>query len=114
MAFTRSFSWFYHGTFVGLFAIASSVTYSQEGWFAQNAGTTNDLYGVAVVSPEVITIVGTGGVILRTTDSGATWDTQSSHTTQWLEAVGFSDFLNGTAVGVGGTILRTTDGSVIP
>ncbi len=55
------------------------------------------------------TVVGDGGVILRTTDGGALWVLQNSGTVNNLNGVSFSDSLNGTIVGANGVILRTNN-----
>jgi photosystem II stability/assembly factor-like uncharacterized protein len=60
------------------------------------------------------TVVGDGGVILRTTDGGATWRLQPSGTSNSLLGVYFTDATTGTVVGETGTILRTRTGGQPP
>jgi len=85
-------------------------SHSQSGWFQQNSGIAQHLWGVHFVDSTTGTAVGNAGTILRTTDGGTTWTSQSSGTTNRLFAVYFTDPNNGTAVGELGVILRTTNG----
>jgi len=79
----------------------------------QSSGTTSELQSVSFTDANTGTVVGNGGIILRTTDAGATWVSQLSGTTETLFDVFFTDGKTGTAVGVRGTILHTTTGGIV-
>jgi photosystem II stability/assembly factor-like uncharacterized protein len=70
------------------------------------------LWGVAALSPDFCTVVGSGGKIYNTQDHGRTWQVQPTSTTQTLNGVAFSDESHGIAIGDSGTILRTVQGTV--
>lgn len=74
-------------------------------------------YSMCVITPDVITIVGTEENIIRTTDGGETWITQHTGTTNDFNGVSFIDFNNGFIIGnestnpyPNGAVLKTTDG----
>ena len=90
--------------------LCAANLHSQSGWVKQNSRTSANLTAVAFVDTNTGTVVGDGGVILRTTNGGAAWIRQESGTTSALLAVSLIDSNIGTAVGDGGTILRTNDG----
>ncbi|MBI4548082.1 MAG: putative Ig domain-containing protein [Ignavibacteriae bacterium] len=100
--------------FLTIFSVLALVfltgTSLAQGWFLQSSGTTQLLEGVSFTDPNVGTVVGHQGTILRTTNGGVVWTSQTSGTTEHLEGVSFVSSLTGTAVGEQGTILRTTNG----
>ncbi|MEO8167273.1 MAG: T9SS type A sorting domain-containing protein, partial [bacterium] len=76
----------------------------------QTSGTTGELTSVHFANANVGTIVGFGGLILRTTNGGAAWIPQTSGTANPLRGVHLLDANIGVAVGIGGVIRRTTNG----
>ena len=84
--------------------------YAGADWHRQVSGTTEALMGVSFTGPDVGTVVGMNGVILRTIDAGVTWTAQDSGTDEDLRAVDFADANTGIAVGTKGTILSTANG----
>src|SRR5438874_790577 len=75
----------------------------------QPRGTTNNLHGVACLSPSTCVAVGVGGTILRSTDGGSTWRRQPSGTRDDLLHVACVRPSTCLAVGFG-MILRSTNG----
>lgn len=97
---------------MGFAGCSASGGNGSSGWFQQDIGPINPLFGVSFVDANVGTVVGFE-TILRTTDGGATWEEQyPGFGRQILIDVSFTDANTGTAVGDRGTILRTTDGGV--
>src|SRR6185295_9236150 len=72
--------------------------------------TTETLYAVSFSDSSHGTVVGYGGIILRTTNGGQTWAPQYSGTFSKLRGVWFTDTNTGTVVGDDGVILHTTNG----
>jgi photosystem II stability/assembly factor-like uncharacterized protein len=85
---------------------------SQAQWFIRNSGTTNNLRAVSYINPNVISIVGEFGTILKSTNGGFNWFFQSSNTAEDLYSVDFKDENYGIAVGRNGTIIKTTNGGI--
>jgi|GEM_PF-2551492 len=67
----------------------------------------NDVYGVAVTSPETIFVVG-ASLIAKSTDGGDNWDTASVPHYDY-NAISFPDSTHGTAVGTDGIVMHTSD-----
>ncbi|MCX6149368.1 MAG: T9SS type A sorting domain-containing protein [Ignavibacteriales bacterium] len=83
---------------------------AEQPWAEQSSGTSDYLTSVSFTDANNGTVVGLGGIILRTTDGGVIWNLQSKN--PGLFDVSFTDSNKGTAVGMNGTILRTTNGGV--
>jgi len=90
--------------------IISGVSFTSAQWIQQNSGTLVFLQGVSFTDNNYGTVVGDGGMILRTIDGGQNWFSQNSGTINSLTGVSFADINNGTAVGNYGTIICTTNG----
>lgn len=81
-------------------------------WIRGKGTGTQNLYGAAVLSFDVMIAVGNNGTIIRSKDKGLNWDTVTSHTANTIRSVSFPDFNNGYAVGDNGLILKTADAGV--
>jgi photosystem II stability/assembly factor-like uncharacterized protein len=92
-------------------AIAGSTNFGNT-WKTATSGTTNDLYGIDVVTGSAAFAVGVNGTLLATTDGGQTWIAQKSGTNRNLYGVSFVDANHGWVVGQNGTILNTGNGGV--
>lgn len=72
------------------------------------------LYGVYFTDAQTGTVVGEGGLILRTTDGGTTWRKQDADARARLQSVAFADANHGIVVGqsagVGPVVMHTSDG----
>jgi len=90
--------------------IINYPAFCQTGWITQVSGTSQDLYSVHFVTPEIGWTVGDGGVILKTTNSGTNWILQNSGVFYALLGVSFFSETTGYCCGDIGTILKTTDG----
>jgi len=93
-----------------IFFTITQITQAQ--WFIRNSGTTNNLRAVSYISPNVISIVGEFGTIIKSTNGGLNWFFQSSNTAEHLYSVDFKDENYGIAVGRNGIILKTTNGGI--
>jgi photosystem II stability/assembly factor-like uncharacterized protein len=71
-----------------------------------STGALGFLLGVAALSPDFCTIVGSGGKIYNTTDHGRSWSEQPTGITRALNAVAFENKSLGIAVGDSGTVLK--------
>lgn len=100
------------GYAVGFNGIIIRTTNGGVTWRSQTSGTTQSLYGVCMISPDIAVVVGSQGSILRTTNGGSSWTFQTSGTTQLLTHVAFGNSNVGTIVGASGVILRTTDAGI--
>ena len=56
-----------------LFIIFANNVYSQSGWFTQNSGTTNSLWGTYFINSSTGYIVGSYSTLIKTTNSGINW-----------------------------------------
>lgn len=96
------------------------VTYSDDGgmnWSDGSSGTSDDLYGVSMLSITKAVAVGADGTVIRTTDGGDSWDDASTDMTSTerqygLRGVYMVSTSVGWAVGEHGLLLKTTDGGV--
>ncbi|MFA6512245.1 MAG: Ig-like domain-containing protein [Patescibacteria group bacterium] len=81
-------------------------------WSAQTSGTSNDLFSVSAVSPDIAWAVGEAGTILRTANGGSTWTAQTSPygTVAHINSVFAIDSNTAWAVTSTGKVIRTTDG----
>jgi|GEM_PF-4838831 len=75
-------------------------------------GNAMPLYGMSFTDALHGTVVGRGGIILRTTDGGERWERSTSGVVDNLYDVCFTNPYIGTAVGDNATILRTTTGGM--
>jgi len=81
--------------------------------WVQGKGTgTESLYGVAVLSHDVMLAVGKSGTIIRSTDKGLNWVNIKSGTSKDLKSVSFPDFNTGYAVGQDGIVLKSVDAGI--
>jgi photosystem II stability/assembly factor-like uncharacterized protein len=90
-----------------------TVLHSDDGgqtWTPQKAGTTKNLFKVAVVDDQTAVAVGADGTIVRTTDGGSTWETLKSPKMIGLYDVTFTDKNDGWIAGEFSSILHSTDG----
>src|SRR5690348_14949398 len=88
---------------------SANLALADSAWSWGNPQPTGAaLSAASATDVNTATVVGAGGVILRTTDGGETWNAQSSGVTAYLSAVCFTDANTGTVVGGNGTILHTT------
>ncbi len=78
------------------------------GWEQIDSGVTQDLNSVFFICLNRGTIVGDGGLILRTGDEGDNWTVQDSGVIDNLHAVAYYGYSITLAVGTSGTILYTT------
>ncbi len=92
--------------------ILTTIAFSQEGWFQQISGTTNNLNSVFFIDGNHGWIAGNNGTILRTTNGGTDWTSQFTDTTKDLYSVHFIDQNTGWITGENGTILNTTNGGI--
>lgn len=67
-------------------------------------------YGITLVAPGYIWLVGNDGKIIISTDAGLTWSAQNSHTEQHLQDITAWDANRAIAVGNDGVLLVTADG----
>jgi photosystem II stability/assembly factor-like uncharacterized protein len=81
-------------------------------WSPQVSNTTNILYALDFITPQLGWVVGAGPTVRRTADGGATWSTVTllPGTAQSLRGVYFRDALQGWCIDYYGVILQTTDG----
>jgi photosystem II stability/assembly factor-like uncharacterized protein len=89
-----------------------TTVFSQEGWFEQISGTTNDLFDVFCIDQNNCWVVGSAGTILKTTNGGTDWISVQSGTSDALYSVFFIDTEIGWSVGSNGTILKSNDGGI--
>lgn len=90
-----------------------TILYSNDGgktWTKQQAGTTKNLFKVAVLDAETAIAVGADGTILHTGDAGAHWQSAKSPKLITLFDVAFTDKNTAWAAGEFSTILATKDG----
>lgn len=80
------------------------------GWYEQQSGTTELLFGVSAVDAQTAWAVGAQGTILKTVDEGVTWSPQASGSTNWLLSVAAFNSQIAWTSGASGTILKTIDG----
>lgn len=82
-------------------------------WTSRTSGTTSQLNSVATDGNNIVVVVGSGGVVIRSDDNGTTWSTMTSGTTVFLANI---QYLNGNFVACGGqggstgTVISSTDG----
>lgn len=83
-------------------------------WEPQASGTTNELRGLSVVSPDIVWASGQRGTVIHTTDGGAHWirDTVPGATTLDLRAIAGISATVAHAISIGDSsrIYRTSDG----
>lgn len=79
-------------------------------WFEQNSGYAADLFGISVISSDIITVAGVNGNIYRTINGGVNWHLQTAPVTTNLRSVFFLNANIGYIVGSNGVILKTGDG----
>lgn len=81
-------------------------------WVEQNIGnvTASNFTDVYAITPDIVIVVGTNGVILKTTDGGTTWQQKNSGTTQNLGEIQFPTSNIGYVTATNGKLLKTTDG----
>ncbi len=77
-------------------------------WSAQQAPTTEQLFGVSFPSLTSGFAAGTNGTIIYTTNGGHAWLSSISGTSQTLSAISFVDSVRGIVVGDGGTVLKAS------
>ena len=90
-----------------------TILYSNDGgktWTKQQAGTTKNLFKVAVLDPQTAIAVGADGTILHTSDAGAHWQSAKSPKLIHLFDVAFTDKNTAWVVGEFSTVLATKDG----
>lgn len=94
-----------------LFFITTQSVQSQEGWYQQNSGTTNNLKSVFFTDENTGYAVGYNGTILKTTNGGFNWTAYTGVPNEYFRSVHFS---GQTGFIVGGynsaIIFKTTDG----
>ncbi len=99
---------------VALFALALGATAADAQWTPQSSGTTGELRGLSVVSPDVAWASGVRGTVTRTTDGGSTWvaDTIPTATRLDLRAIAATSARVAHALSIAdsGRVFRTTDG----
>lgn len=84
-------------------------------WIQQTSGTTNNLWGVSFVSPEIGFICGDSGTILKTIDGGINWIGQNSGNIYQLAGLLFIDENVGYSASVyneGGILIKTVNGGI--
>jgi photosystem II stability/assembly factor-like uncharacterized protein len=91
-------------------SVSSQVMLLQrDGWESIESGVTQDLNSVSFICLNRGTIVGDGGVILRSGDGGNNWVIQNSSVTENLYDVSYYGYSIIIAVGTSGTILYTSN-----
>jgi photosystem II stability/assembly factor-like uncharacterized protein len=80
------------------------------GWYEQESGTEENLWGISAVDSNTAWAAGDLGVILKTTDGGTTWLPQASGATDRIWEVSAVDVNTAWAVIGYGEIIKTTDG----
>ena len=97
-----------------LVAGAAPTATATAQWIPQASGTTAELRGLSIVSPEVVWASGEHGTVLRTTDAGAHWhaDTLAGATALDFRAIAATSATTAHVVSIGDSsrIYRTTDG----
>ncbi|MEP6621512.1 MAG: glycosyl hydrolase [bacterium] len=100
--------------FLAALAVFALSRTAHAQWIAQTSGTTNELRGLSVVSPQVAWASGQRGTVIHTVDGGATWlrDTVAGATTLDLRAIAGISATTAHAISIGDSsrIYRTTDG----
>ena len=83
-------------------------------WEPQTSGTTNELRGLSVVSPQIVWASGQRGTVIHTVNGGASWirDTVPGATTLDLRGIAGISATVAHAISIGDSsrIYRTTDG----
>ena len=93
---------------LGSLASVLAPASAQSTWTKQAPlPTSEDVYALATLSPDVLWIAGSTGRVLRTTDGGAHWSSSTLGTNS-LHAIHFLDAQRGWAAGNG--FFHTTDG----
>jgi photosystem II stability/assembly factor-like uncharacterized protein len=98
-------------SFIVLLTVSSA--YAQSGWFQQNSGTSDTLYGVHFTSYNTGYTCGKGGIMLKTTNGGINWFPLNTTVTATLYRVYFVNQNTGIAIGQGGIIIRTTNSGTL-
>ncbi|MGC4129334.1 MAG: YCF48-related protein [Bergeyella sp.] len=80
-------------------------------WVDLNVNSSNNSYftDVYAITPDVVIVVGSNGIILKTTDGGAAWQPKYSGTTLNLGQVQFPTSSIGYVTATEGKLLKTTD-----
>ncbi len=84
--------------------------YSQNGWYAINSGTNNQLYDITFVDDATGYACGRLGTMIYTADSGNSWTTLTMPNATHVNAVKFLSANTGYAVSEQ-SIIKTTNGS---
>jgi|GEM_PF-521243 len=80
-------------------------------WTELETGVDTSYFSsIYAITPDVVVVVGTNGVILKTTDGGETWQQKDSGLTSTLLKVEFPTSSIGYIASSGGELLKTTDG----
>jgi photosystem II stability/assembly factor-like uncharacterized protein len=97
-----------------LAAVLLSAIPAEAQWIPQSSGTTGELRGLSVVSPDVAWASGVSGTVVRTTNGGRTWvaDTIPSASKLDLRAIAATstNVAHALSIADSGRIFRTTDG----
>jgi hypothetical protein len=93
----------------GFFLLANSI--QAQNWVQLNSPTSNGIYNLFFVTPEIGYSAGEGGEIFKTIDGGITWTNVSAPSnTVDLYRIYFIDDQNGFVIGNSGVCLRTANG----
>jgi photosystem II stability/assembly factor-like uncharacterized protein len=92
--------------------LVASVSYSQEGWYAQTSSTSKPLFDVHFADNQTGWIASITNSILFTSNSGDTWADLNPPPSVNYWAIRFVSTLEGYAVGNNGTIRHTTDAGI--
>ena len=97
---------------INILVVACAPQPFSTDWREVQSGTTYDLHGVKMVTPDTGFIVGGAqwsyGLILRTTDGGANWQ-KVQETGSEINAISFANRREGVAVGQAGKFYITED-----
>ncbi len=91
------------------FSFFSAISFAQLGWYNQDSGTNNELFGVSFVDENNGWAGGGYGTMLHTTNGGEDWIQQSIPNNAYLSTF-FADSQNGWAGGYSGYLIHTTNG----